>query len=319
MTASLRILIIDTSLARASETVLRLTAAPAGTLVFELTSNGDALAQIENILTDHPDATDVTIVGHTLRASSLILLGGNLYFDRLDMNEELLSLANDFPDMYFTARGLGNLEQMHITGTPANDLLIGRSQDDLVDGLAGIDTFKLTGTAAAHDIDAKGTSFQVRSWADGIDFLSNIERLKFSDYNVALDISGNGHTGTALRFLTALMGAEAIHDKDLMGIAISYADRLSPAALADTLIDSGVVAQFAGGHSDKQLVSMLYTNITGVAPSTADVTHYVDYMESHHMNQAQLLQWVTEMPETANRIDLVGLAQHGIGYFDQTV
>lgn len=67
-----------------------------------------------------------------------------------------------------------------LTGNPATDAL-GDSQTDLVLGLAGIDTFVLTGAIALYGFTLDGSGRVVVSGPDGTDVLSGVELLQATD------------------------------------------------------------------------------------------------------------------------------------------
>ena len=114
--------------------------------------------------------------------------------------------------------------------------------------------------------------------------------------------------------ITAVAGKAYIHDKAVLGEIIGYLDHMSIADVTQIVTAAGVAAQFAGDASDEALVALLYTNIAGSAPSASEHAFYLDFMHDSRMTQAQFIECVAGHDVTAQVIDLVGLARHGVEY-----
>jgi len=90
------------------------------------------------------------------------------------------------------------------------------------------------------------------------------------------------------------------------------------------LFDSGLsmleVSRFAidaiGNPSSSALVSLLFQNIVGVAPSAEEHAFFLGLMEGHggSLTQAQLLEFAANTDANAINIDLVGLQQTGVEF-----
>ena len=128
----------------------------------------------------------------------------------------------------------GNAVANRIEGGSGADAIAGEAGDDTLEGGAGNDT--LTGGAGrdtalyAHDralyaIDAAAgtvSASMVAAATDGTDLLAGIERLRFADRSVALDLAGNA--GVAARVLGATFGAATVASPALSGIALHFTD-----------------------------------------------------------------------------------------------
>lgn len=91
---------------------------------------------------------------------------------------------------YFAGTSAANT----LTGTAANDKLEGNGGNDILNGGAGTDTAVFNGVSTAYSVLRTGTSSWQVAGAEGVDVLSNIEMLQFTDRTVAL---GSGTTMTA--------------------------------------------------------------------------------------------------------------------------
>ena len=201
-----------------------------------------------------------------------------------------------------------------IVGTPGNDLLQGSPRDEIIDGGAGLDWLQSDAPRASHSLSRNADgSWQLQSDAGGSDELHNVERLRFSDGALALDLDGNA--GHAARLVGALAGAPAVANTQLVGLALQYIDALGAQDAVQVAVDVGLVADFAGGSSDAQLIAHLYAQIIGQTPTEQDVAFYANLaQEVNLVGAAQVLTFAAGLQETADRIDLVGLAQRGLEF-----
>lgn len=101
-----------------------------------------------------------------------------------------------------------------ISGGAGNDLIYGQAGNDAIDGGTGIDTsgYSIASTAASWHRNPDG-SWTVTAGAEGVDAITRVERLDFTDRDVVLDIaqrtfSGNGTSDFVWR--NATTGAAAI-------------------------------------------------------------------------------------------------------------
>ncbi|HYD61488.1 MAG TPA: putative Ig domain-containing protein, partial [Noviherbaspirillum sp.] len=90
-----------------------------------------------------------------------------------------------------------------LAGTAQNDLLRGGADNDYIDGGQGIDTLVLEGPRANYQTTVSGNTTVLKhlSGSGGADTLTSVERLRFADVSVALDVSGTG--GQAYRLYQA--------------------------------------------------------------------------------------------------------------------
>ena len=89
-----------------------------------------------------------------------------------------------------------------LTGNNLDNILTGGPGSDLIDGMMGIDTavYELDRGSAVITFSKNDDLWNVISESN-IDSLKNIERLKFNDVNVALDLDGNA--GKTVKLLSA--------------------------------------------------------------------------------------------------------------------
>ena len=195
-----------------------------------------------------------------------------------------------------------------------NDTLTGGAGNDTFDGGAGIDYAVFSGTRADYRIstttDGATATDQRPGAVDGIDALSNIERLEFSDLTVAFDISGSA--GQAYRIYQAAFD----RTPDLAGLGF-WIDRmdggLNVVELAARFIDSNEYRLLYGTNpSTGMFVDAVYNNVLHRVPDQAGHDFYVNQIDSGQKSIAKVLADFSESPE--NQAQVIGVIQNGIDY-----
>jgi methionine-rich copper-binding protein CopC len=199
-------------------------------------------------------------------------------------------------------------------GLDGNDGITTGPATDVVDAGPGIDTVAVS--AARGDVTLQRRldgGWTLGSQASGTDHLFEVERLQFTDRSTALDLAGTA--GQAARVVGAVLGTAQLKDAALIGRYLSLADsgvggeQVVHQVLADPLFTS-----LAGSLSNEDVVTHVYTNIVGKAPSAGEVTYYSGLITGGQYTQDSLLWWAASLDATAQRIDLAGLATHGLDF-----
>jgi len=199
-----------------------------------------------------------------------------------------------------------------IIGSGFNDALQGFGGNDTINGGAGIDTTRYLSTSSNYTITPNTNGFTVtdKTGANGTDTLNSIERLQFTDGNVAIDIKGNA--GTIAKILGAVFGASSVSNQQYVGIGLSYLDG---GMSYQDLMQLALTAKLGVGVNDPtQVVNLLYTNVAGVAPDLASLNSFVGLLNSHTYTTASLGVMAADTSLNTTNINLVGLAQTGIHY-----
>ena len=178
-----------------------------------------------------------------------------------------------------------------------------------IDGGQGIDTNVYNAARSAFTISKVNSleKFNVASTAAGVqDLLTNIERLKFTDKSIAIDLNGNA--GTTAKILGAVFGKESVSNKSYVGIGLSFLDAgWTYDNLAELALDA------AGARTNDQIVSLLWTNVIGTKPTAADTQPFIALLENG-MSAGALARLAADTSFNTTNINLVGLAQTGIEY-----
>jgi len=247
---------------------------------------------------------------------------GNYELNRLDIGRIDLAVLQDLGYQIKTYEGLPLFElsdsSPNITGTNASETLYGNYQanvisglggNDIIDGGAGIDTAKFTNTKSNYWINflsSANKSITEVSGPEGFDTLISIERLKFSDASVAIDLDGNA--GITAKILGAVLGKQSLANKSYVGIGLSYLDAgWSYDNLASLALDS------AGVKTNDQIVSLLWANVIGTKPTASDKAPYIALLENG-MSSGALAHLAADSAFNISNINLVGLTLTGIEY-----
>ena len=176
-----------------------------------------------------------------------------------------------------------------------------------VDGGGGIDTLVFPATLAQTHIEASAAGFTLQRMTDGAMLeLVNVERLAFSDTQLALDL--DGHAGQAAKLLGALGGAVFLANKPLVGEVIRALDA---GTSAQDLAQLGL--QLLGAQSPGQITQLLWTNVVGSAATPAQLQPFVEMM-AQGVTGGELAVLASNLELNATRIDLMGLSATGIEF-----
>lgn len=202
-------------------------------------------------------------------------------------------------------------DELH--GGGANDSFHGLVGRDRIDGGGGLDTLVLEGSRAGYQLssDGSGSALLQQAARPGNQAeLINVERLRFSDGAVALDIDGNA--GQVYRLYQAAF--DRVPDLDGLGFWIAAMDRgmsMVDVARAFTLSPEFVDA-YGANPANKDIVGALYANILHREPDQGGFDFWVGMMDSRAISLAQLLTGFSESEE--NQAALIGAIGNGIVY-----
>jgi serralysin len=193
-----------------------------------------------------------------------------------------------------------------------DDRLTGGNGNDTLIGGDGLDTAVYTRPHTDYTVTpgANGNmTVQALSGNEGLDMLSGIERIAFGDQSLAFDL--DGAAGTTARFLGAVFGPESVSNARYVGIGLA---ELATGATNESLMFIALDARLGGGYTYESLVSVLYENLAGQAPSTDELNYYVGTLNSGQYNAVSLALMAAALPLNEQNIDLVGLAAHGLAF-----
>ena len=210
---------------------------------------------------------------------------------------------------------LNNVEQVQFldktVSLVVNDTIKGQPGTDFFDGGLGIDTVVYNGPQERYSITKSGNRYVVSepTGSDDTDYLSNIERIQFSNGKVALDLGGNA--GQAARLIGALLGPSFIKDKALAGVVLGLIDQdYSIESIANLGLNTSFYLALAGSTKHEDFVNHVFRNVVGRPPEANEQKTYVDMLNAG-TSQAALAVMAAGTEFTASQIGLTGLTSHG--------
>jgi hypothetical protein len=200
-----------------------------------------------------------------------------------------------------------------LTGSEGNDSFVPDLSITAIEGRGGIDTVVFEMPRDAVTLRPTSNGFAVdRSNGSGSWALQDVERLRFDDLWLALDLNGNA--GTVARTLGAVFGPEAVANPVFAGIGLLLSDSGMDAA---TLMRTALDARLGPDASSAEIVTLLYTNVVGIAPSADVLASFVALLDEQAFTPEALGLAAAETTLNLDRIDFTGLASFGLVYEPQ--
>ncbi|HSH88497.1 MAG TPA: pre-peptidase C-terminal domain-containing protein [Ramlibacter sp.] len=195
-----------------------------------------------------------------------------------------------------------------IVGHAGKDSLTGGGGNDILDGGAGVDTANFSGPRSGYTINSADAD-QTISGPDGSDALRSMERLHFSNVDLAFDLDGNA--GAIAKALGVLFGAASVDVPQYVGYGMAAIDSgMSYEAILDAAID----VRLGATHSHADFVNAVYYNLVGVLPPPDHLQLFVGWLDTGTFTEVSLAAAAAEHSYNLDNIDFVGLFQTGLAY-----
>ena len=322
--------IADSVASTVSITVTAVNDAPTGTVTISGTATqGQALAAA-NTLADADglgsiryqwQAAGVSISGATTSSYTLtqaevgkVITVTASYTDALGMAESKISTPTSAVAANQTLAG----------GTASESFTSGPGNDS-IDGGAGTDTVIYGGSRTNFSLTKVGNGFTLADSTGtlGTDTLQDVERLKFSDGSIALDVGATQSAGQTVLLLGAVLPGTLVFDASkqaLVGAVIDLFDQgftlqdISGAVMRLPIWD---VLTGKSVPTTRDIANYLLTNVNGVAPDPATLLDAVLALNSqtdYSHGQGALLWHLAESTTNQTHVGLVGLATAGLAY-----
>jgi serralysin len=197
-------------------------------------------------------------------------------------------------------------------GEAGNDVLNAGAGNDVLDGGSGVDTVLFSGPRANFTIEVTSSGHRVTdsTGREGVDTLSGIERLKFTDKAVAFDIDGTA--GKLYRLYQAAF--DRVPDLQGLGYWINSLDvGYSMQNVASGFYNSSEFKGLYGASpSNFDFLTRLYNNILNRAPDQDGFNWWLNVLDRGLASQQQVLIDFSDSAE--NRAQVIGSIQGGIEY-----
>ena len=229
-------------------------------------------------------------------------------------NYSIVVASSDSADN--SARAASNIafaidNALNRVGTAGNDSLSGTAGNNALSGLAGTDTAVYAGTRAGYTVAdaAYGYTITAKSGADGQDSLVGIERIRFADAHVAIDIDGVG--GQAYRLYQAAY--DRAPDTAGVGFWMAKMDQgVSFSAVAAAFLDQPeFISLYGANASNTTFVGKLYQHVLHRPLDQAGADFWVGQLD-RGTARGEVLKGFSESGE--NVAQLVGTIQNGFEY-----
>ena len=209
---------------------------------------------------------------------------------------------------------MGNIRNDAIVGMGGNDILIGSVGNDTIDGGPGLDTAFYYVDSLSQCIITQPTAgslpVTVASSLEGTDSLSSVERLHFTDTNLAFDLYGTA--GQAYRLYQAAFNRTP--DAAGLGYWIQAMDN-------GTTLDqvaAGFMASpefqnlYGANPSNTDFINLLYNNVLHRVPAQSETDWWVGELVAGRQTRISALEGFSESNE--NQAALFPAISHGIAY-----
>jgi len=232
-------------------------------------------------------------------------LNGQVYLNQLDAVTKLPDITK--------ITGTDNADR--ITANALNNLLNGMGGNDTIDGGSGTDTVIYSGAAATHTVVIGNGAVTVADKItnrDGTDTLTNIERLQFTDTNIALDIGKDQTAGSGYMLYKAAFNRTP--DAGGLGYWIGKMDAgMSYSDVANNFVTSTEFKTAFGGSnpSVNTLVTKLYNNVLNRTPDSGGLAFWQEKLNTG-WSTADVLGFFSTSGE--NVTNVTPLIANGIWY-----
>lgn len=216
-----------------------------------------------------------------------------------------VNIGLPIPNVWIT----GNVTIENAIAGQGDDVLIGNDSSNSLDGNSGIDTLLVQAPRDNYTLSKTSSGYNITANDNpgNQDTLTHIERLEFSDTKLALDL--DGYAGEVAKLLGAIFGAASASNQDYVGVGLDEADKgLSYEQLGEFAIHK------TGLTSHNEIVTLLWQNLFGAAPSETEKSPYVKMLDTGEISTGGLAILAADSGVNAENIHLTGLVQTGIAF-----
>ena len=153
-----------------------------------------------------------------------------------------------------------------------------------------------------------GTAWNVIS-GEETDTLRNIERLKFNDKHIALDL--DGHAGETVKLLGLLLGKAEATNTTYVGAGLKLLD---DGMTYEQLMSAALDVVLGANASSLSVVELIWNNLIGPPTPADNIGQYVTLIDNGTYTSAGLAVIAADHSLNTTAIDLVGLSQTGVEY-----
>jgi hypothetical protein len=211
-----------------------------------------------------------------------------------------------------------------VAGDDGNDAITGGEGSNAIDGGHGFDVALYNGRRVSFALTKTVSGFTLtdNTGAAGTDTLQNIERIKFSDGGIALDVGATQSAGETALLLGAVLPGRLVFDTSKQALLGGVIDLFDQGYSLQTL--SGAVMRLPiwdvltgkATPSNADIATYLLTNVNGTAPDATTLANAVTSLniETDFASQGNFLWHLAESSANQTHVGLVGLVSTGLEY-----
>jgi hypothetical protein len=210
----------------------------------------------------------------------------------------------------------GSSSNANLTGTAYNDVFTPGYGKETFDGLGGINKIVLENARSDYilSISSGMQSHLTHKTNTAIDVTnSNIQRLKFADTNIALDVGSTQNAGSVYMLYKAAFNRAP--DAGGMGYWLAQVDggkSIVTDIAAGFVKAPEFVAKYGTNPTNAFYVDQLYKNVLGRTGEPGGVTYWNQQLDKGAITKAYVLQQFSALPEGAALV--ANLIANGIQY-----
>jgi len=213
-----------------------------------------------------------------------------------------------------------------MTGDTNNNVFVTGGKGDIVIGGGGIDTCvykpSLSNTTASSSTYSIGVGVSgqinvgpISTPGVNVDLLTNIQRLQFTDINLAFDLNSTtgtltGNAGIVEKILGAVFGPSYVQNQQYIGIGLAYLDK---GTTYSQLVDLALAANNLSTPID--VITNVWTNIIGTAPPPVQISNII----SSGISMNTFVMQAADSVFNTSQINLVGIAKQGLAYIPHSL
>lgn len=199
----------------------------------------------------------------------------------------------------------------------SNNRFLAVLADKTFDGGAGIDTGVFSGNLSSYTVSSNSNgvwnTVDKLVGRDGRDGFQNIERLKFTDTSLALDIGPTQNAGSVYMIYKAAFNRAS--DAGGMGFWLAQKDGGSNIVtnIAQGFVNSAeFTAKYGTNPTNAAYVDKLYQNVLGRTGEAGGVAYWNQELDAGRISKAAVLVQFATLAEGASNV--ASLIANGIGY-----
>jgi Ca2+-binding RTX toxin-like protein len=199
----------------------------------------------------------------------------------------------------------GIIDNSITSGTVDNDLLANSSLSETFDGGGGVDIVSYSGAKSDYTLTQTSSGYLLSRGTAESDVLLNVERLRFADLRLAIDLDDGEAAANTVRMLGAAFGSASVNNETYVGIGLSLFD---DGWTMDQVADLIVGLDGFEALNNRQFAQTVCSNI-----GFADV-NFAEQMLNLGVERSDLLRAAAEYYTNDLSINIIGLRQTGVEY-----